>query len=227
MKPCITCKIAKPLNTDNFSRDKTSKDGFYHYCKPCAKIRNDRYRAEHLDYFRKKGKERYDPSLNPARYQKYRTEYLARRAQELQTVRGRLIALLGAARKRAQQKGYPFELDIKWVLERYETQNGACCLTGLPFTLEFTPRGKKYHPYNPSLDKIVPAEGYTKQNTRLVCVAVNIALNEFGEEVLRKVCEGYLTRNGVGWARNPSDPGVNALDGDPAGVSHVRWHGSG
>ena len=35
-------------------------------------------------------------------------------------------------------------------------------------------------------------EGYTPENTRLVCVAVNLALNRFGEEVLERVCKGFL-----------------------------------
>ena len=37
MKVCSKCKNPKELNTDNFPRNKSSKDGFSHWCKACHK----------------------------------------------------------------------------------------------------------------------------------------------------------------------------------------------
>ncbi len=193
MKVCSTCKTPKHPDSNNFHKDRSSKDGFYHKCKPCTKTRADAYREGHREYFRAKALERYDPSTNPERYLRYQTANLARREKELRTVRGRMYALVKAARARAEKRNHPFELSIEWAMEQFDLQNGKCCLTGIPLTLDFTSGSRKYHPYNPSLDRKDSNLGYTRENTRLVCVAVNIALNEFGEEVLRNVCEGFLS----------------------------------
>lgn len=39
------------------------------------------------------------------------------------------------------------------------------------------------HPYEPSLDRKDSSQGYTVSNTRLVCVAVNFGLNQWGDSV--------------------------------------------
>jgi len=39
------------------------------------------------------------------------------------------------------------------------------------------------HPFIPSVDRIEPREPYTFQNCRLVCWTINMARNEWGEEV--------------------------------------------
>lgn len=63
-------------------------------------------------------------------------------------------------------------------------------------SLARNPYGERfYRPFSPPLDQNQPGGGYTPENTRLVCVAVNIALNRFGEEVFHRVCEGFLRRH--------------------------------
>lgn len=67
---------------------------------------------------------------------------------------------------------------------------GKCEVTGIPFHLD---RGEnKRAPFAPSLDRINSAEPYHTINVRLVCVAANIAMNEWGEGVLRRLALGYL-----------------------------------
>ena len=39
------------------------------------------------------------------------------------------------------------------------------------------------HPYEPSLDRKDSSQSYTVSNTRLVCVAVNFGLNQWGDSV--------------------------------------------
>lgn len=151
------------------------------------------YDAAHPGYYKQKGKEKYDPSENKARYQEYREDYLQRRQQQSVTLESRLLALFSSAKKRATKHGIPFTINLEWVIGLYTKQKGKCCLTGLQLTLDVNPDGRRcYMPFSPSLDQIKPGEGYTPENTRLVCVAVNIALNRFGEDVLEQVCRGFL-----------------------------------
>jgi hypothetical protein len=64
----------------------------------------------------------------------------------------------------------------------------------LPFIFSYgdTPKNHRYLPFSPSLDKIDPKKGYTKDNVRLVITAINLALNNFGEELVAKVAQAYL-----------------------------------
>jgi len=78
--------------------------------------------------------------------------------------------------------------DIEFVLR---ISNGRCAVTGIPF--DFSKTGEcKRAPYQPSIDRIDNSKGYTPENIRLVCLAVNIAMSDWGEEVFSSICSGYV-----------------------------------
>lgn len=80
-----------------------------------------------------------------------------------------------------------------------QAAGGRCSITGMPFSL-FKPEGAHRRPYAPSVDRIDASKPYTDGNTRLVCVCVNYALNEWGEKVLRQMALGYLQSRFIPWA---------------------------
>ena len=63
---------------------------------------------------------------------------------------------------------------------------GRCELTAIRFSMERIRKCIK-RPWSPSIDRLDCSRGYELDNCRLVCTAVNLALNEFGDEVLRKI----------------------------------------
>lgn len=71
--------------------------------------------------------------------------------------------------------------------------NGRCELTGIAFDTSRETWNRR--PYSPSLDRVDSSQGYTLDNCRIVCVAINIALNEWGEDVYRYVAGKYLARS--------------------------------
>lgn len=71
---------------------------------------------------------------------------------------------------------------------------GHCELTGIPFCFDRKIDGWSRRPYAPSLDRIDSAEGYKPSNVRLVCVAANLAMNQWGEDVLVRVAEGLISK---------------------------------
>ena len=138
---------------------------------------------------------KYKKEDNSKRYQKYKESYLKRSADFSKTIRGKLDNLLQAARGRAKKNNIEINIDLDFLLHLYEQQNGKCKLTDLNFTLNVRKEGQHFNPFNPSIDKINSKGGYTKDNIRLVCVIVNLSLNEFGEENFKLMCEAYISKS--------------------------------
>lgn len=83
------------------------------------------------------------------------------------------------ARKRAKRLGVPFTLTLQDVESIHKRSRNRCELTGIPFSMT-EPRG----PWTPSLDRIIPSEGYVPENCRMICLAANQAIGKWGEHVL-------------------------------------------
>lgn len=95
------------------------------------------------------------------------------------------------ARKNAKSRGIAFDLSRQDVLQIWERSGGRCELTGLQFDL-FKRNGYRRRPFAPSLDRVLCSEGYSVTNCRLVVVAINLALNEWGEDVFARIARAYL-----------------------------------
>ena len=77
---------------------------------------------------------------------------------------------LSSVKCRAKKESLIFELDKEWLA----TQPRQCAVTGRAFELYAAGRG----PFSPSFDRINPAVGYTKANTRIVCWWFNMAKSD-------------------------------------------------
>lgn len=154
------------------------------WCKLCTKQYNKNYRQlnkKKLKRLNKKWREN-----NAEHYKKIKYSYYASK-------RGRIVELCKSAAKRAKEKGLDYTLSFEIVEAIWEKQNGCCALTKIEFQIPQERIGKA-SPFSPSIDRIDCSKGYTLNNVRLVCVAVNYALNEFGEAIFKQICEAYLSR---------------------------------
>lgn len=77
------------------------------------------------------------------------------------------VLLIQGAKKRAVANGIDFNLDVIW---GEKTWTGICALSGIPFT-EYSESGNKE--LSPSIDRIVPSKGYTKENCRFILNCLN------------------------------------------------------
>lgn len=68
-----------------------------------------------------------------------------------------------------------------------DQQEWKCAISGIQFGLWGDGGNPENKPFRPSLDRIVPAEGYKPGNVRIVCEIVNLAMNVWGEEPLKKL----------------------------------------
>ncbi len=102
--------------------------------------------------------------------------------------RGRAAVMHSHAKGRAQRKKMDFDLEIGWIEEKLEI--GICELTGIKFQLTTGD-----NPYAPSLDRIDSSKGYTKDNVKVVTVAINMMRNRWDDEVIKNVMLHYLKKN--------------------------------
>ncbi len=183
MKICAnkTCNLSGLLQSDNnFYKNNRTKDGLVSRCKECVK----EWRKNNPEIIKQwcQDNEEHRREYQKNWQKKHQKEILEKNRKWNENINNRLSRLLKAAHKRSKIKKISSDIDIEWLLEKYNEQNGKCLLTGIEFDL--THSNKKYHrnPFSPSLDRIDNSKGYTKSNTRLVCVWINIAIGEYGEE---------------------------------------------
>lgn len=176
-KICSACRTAKAKG--EFSACKRRNDGLQSRCKSCAKISNKEY---------------YRTVDLSERYNRYKESYIASRRKYQGTLTGRINGLLSSARLRANKSRLEYSLTAEWLLGKFESQDMRCELTMIPFIIEpARDDGRRsYQPFSPSLDRIDPKKGYTADNTRLVCTAINIALNQFGDDVFAEIATAFL-----------------------------------
>lgn len=96
--------------------------------------------------------------------------------------------------KNARARQLPVEITLADVEAMWDANSGRCALSGIPF--DFARRGRRRRPFAPSIDRIDCTQGYTRANCRLVCVAVNYAMSDWGEGVLRQIAHGLVGRTG-------------------------------
>jgi len=178
MKKCRICSI--------------EKDESQFYIREGSKLRNECNECHHLraqDYYQRNKEKRKQKAREWARNNKEKRKETVK--QYINTPKGRMVKLMKMAHSRALKYGHEFDLDSDFLMSLWEKQNGRCDLTNISFEfINTTPY--EANPWAPSIDRINSFKGYTKDNIRLVCVAVNYALNEYGEETFKKICEAYL-----------------------------------
>lgn len=80
-----------------------------------------------------------------------------------------------------------------YIVSLLEKQDWRCAVTGIEFRLT---QFRKHHgrPFAPSIDRIDSDGHYTENNVRLVCLAANYAMNQWGESVLDVMLAAYLNK---------------------------------
>jgi hypothetical protein len=105
------------------------------------------------------------------------------------------------ARGHAAKKKLEFSLPEGFAEELYTRHNGRCAVTAVTFSLEPSfPKALVKHPMAPSIDRRLSTGGYTEDNVRLVCVAVNFGMGQWGEETyltLARAAIDYSQKKGI------------------------------
>lgn len=90
------------------------------------------------------------------------------------------LAKVYSSSKHARTKaGFTWEITVQDIVDLWEEQGGRCAVTNLIMTHHRDGTGHK--DFNASIDRINPTVGYTADNIRLVCYAVNIMRHRMDE----------------------------------------------
>lgn len=146
MKKCSKCKAEKELT--EFPKTKTNKDGLSYLCFDCNRRVTKEYREKNAD------------------------RYYQNQKQRRQTEPIFISQLLHGAKTRAGKKGLEFNLTFDFTKKLLDVSGYRCAVTGLEMNLQSSPR-KKANAFKCSLDRIDSEKGYTEDNVRFVCWAVN------------------------------------------------------
>lgn len=169
-------------------------------CKKCTSLRNKRFRELNPEYHKvggpgyHYGKVADKKTFNKNRTEKRKDKALQYRERMIQKPRGALASVWSGIQCRCKKRGQEIEFDLDYLEELFHKQEGRCAMTGLVFDLLSSSRIKKFRPFSVSVDRVDSTKGYTKDNIRLVCVAFNLALNAFGEEIFHKMARAYIDK---------------------------------
>lgn len=108
--------------------------------------------------------------------------------------RALVAKLLRGARGRARKLKREFSITVDDVMALGDASSWSCAITAIKFTID-RHETARIRPFYPSIDRIDSTKGYTADNCRLVCAAMNAALGEWGEKVFTKLAVGYITQN--------------------------------
>jgi hypothetical protein len=104
-------------------------------------------------------------------------QYAAKRHRDNSDAPRRMLA---RSKHRAKIAGIPFNITLEDI-----RIPELCPVLGFPLIPHQGRRG--YHPNSPSLDRIIPALGYTKGNVRVISARANLLKNDATTEELRAV----------------------------------------
>ncbi len=90
-------------------------------------------------------------------------------------------------KKRAKKRGLSFDLDIKWLDEKFGTT--VCEATGVDFIIN---DDVTINPNHPSIDRIDITKGYTPENCRVVIWGFNRARRHYTDKDVYNMCKALL-----------------------------------
>lgn len=92
-------------------------------------------------------------------------------------------------KRKTALRNWPSCLTLRELTQLMLESRGACAVTGLPFARQVRPLTLR-NPRAVSIDRIDSSKGYIPGNCRLVLLAVNLGMSQWGETHFREICYG-------------------------------------
>ncbi len=103
------------------------------------------------------------------------------------------VGLFKKMSKSANIRGIGIHITEADVRKMVEDSGYRCAVSGIRFDMRQV-EGMRIRPWIPSIDRIDASKPYQKDNCRVVCAAVNLALNQFGDDVFFVIAKSVVKR---------------------------------
>lgn len=110
-----------------------------------------------------------------------------------QTLDSHIRAIL--ARAKEDRRKLKVEIDLQYLKNLWDTQEGKCAISGL--VMDHTRNPRKHNLYNASLDRIDSSQGYIVGNVQWLCWMVNRMKGENTLEQLLEICNNIVNHQGA------------------------------
>lgn len=207
---CSVCGKELPISREFFKRsyNKELRKEIYHtICRKCEETQqyNENWKNGKLKCF-SCGKWLYEEEFDSHTQYKYRNnkDKRCKKCKQKQNKEARLkydndtklFSLLSkrwlAARSRALSKNIPFTITKEYLVDLWNEQEGKCAVSGIPMTYEID-NGRIFT--NVSVDQKNPGQGYTNENTQLICQAVNQLKSDWDMDTVLYICKQIVDNN--------------------------------
>jgi hypothetical protein len=174
MLQCIKCELI--LDFNKFHKSSSSKSGYRGECKDCRKLSDLSNYEKNKSRILEKRKEYYIKTKDVPEIKAKRKAVKSKHYEENYE-----FYILGRCKKRAKQSNLDIELEDIIIPD-------ICPVLNVPLV-----RGKKKASINsPSVDRIDPNRGYTKDNIQIISNLANMMKNNASPEQLIKFAEWVL-----------------------------------
>lgn len=94
--------------------------------------------------------------------------------------------LFSQVKKRSVKNKLDINITPEFIEQMLIENDYRCSITRIKFNGRKY-KGQRIRPWIPSVDRIDSRGGYTKENVRLICASVNVALNQFGDDIFNTI----------------------------------------
>jgi hypothetical protein len=182
MKKCSRCNLEYPM--DRFIKNRDCVGGYAGTCKNCQ------------NGYSRKWKQRNSKRLSTARRKRYadtegkEVKIRVARRKKLYPLRFRCQMLRSGMRDRARIKNIEYDKNFfttNYLMKRL-SKNSNCECCGKKLDLGYK-NDKRFNENSPSMDRVNPNKGYTKENTAILCWRCNRIKQDAKPFELRKIAD--------------------------------------
>jgi hypothetical protein len=188
-KTCSLCNDTRPLV--EFGECTVARDGHQSACKPCAAARARRYRQAKTPEQKKEANRRHYKKWG-ARIKVLTKAWATKNPERARAINNRTqrvsrwhVRLAWQCRNSAERRGHEFDLNPDFILELFEKQERRCHWLGI----EMMPSIGTRDPLRPSIDRLDPDRGYTRDNVVLTSQFANMGRSVMTVEQMRNFVE--------------------------------------